>query len=116
MISDNKKIEYVYRLDGVDPDNGVDIFEIAPILMSFGELIKISAEILGYDKKINVKVKPFREGSWITDFVFQPDSPVSSLLNYLKDSDGQDLMLLFSFLGLNAKEGIVGVMNILRFT
>lgn len=116
MINDNSKIEYVFKLDGVDSENGVDIFEIAPILMSFGELIKISAEILGYDKKINVKVKPFREGSWITDFVFQPDSPVSSLLNYLKDSDGQDLMLLFSFLGLNAKEGVVGVMNILRFT
>jgi len=116
MISENNKIEYVYKLEGVDPEDGVDIFEIAPILMSFGELVKSSAEVLGYDKKINVKVKPFREGSWITDFIFQPDSPVNSLLNYLKETDGQDLMLLFSFLGINVKEGVVGVMNILRYT
>ncbi|MDD4332563.1 MAG: hypothetical protein PHT51_00420 [Patescibacteria group bacterium] len=109
------KTQIIYKLNGINADDGVDVFEIAPVLMHFGELIRSANNILGFEQKIDVKVKPFREGSWITDFVIQ-HSQVPHLLNYLKDDDGQSLMLLLSFLGLNAKEGVTGLIKIIQFT
>lgn len=109
------KIQIIYRLEGVSADEGVDIFEIAPVLMQFGELIKSANDILGYDQKIDVKVRPFKEGSWITEFVLN-QSVIRDLLNHLSTPEGRDLMLLLALLGLNAKEGIVGVAGIIRKT
>jgi len=109
------KAQVVYKLNGINADDGVDVFEIAPVLMHFGELIRSANKILGYEQKIDIKVKPFREGSWITDFVIQ-QTQNTHLLNYLKGCDGQDLLLLMSFLGLNVKEGISGLIKIIRFT
>ncbi len=109
------KAQVIYKLNGINADDGVDVFEIAPVLMHFGELIRSANKILGYEQKIDIKVKPFREGSWITDFVIQ-QTQNTHLLNYLKGCDGQDLLLLMSFLGLNVKEGVSGLIKIIRFT
>lgn len=111
----DEKTQVVYRLEGVDAEDGVDIFEIAPILMQFGQLVKSANDVLGYDQKIDVRVRPFKEGSWITEFVFH-NSVAQTLLNHLKSGDGADLMLLMAFLGLDVKSGIVGVAEIIRRT
>lgn len=108
------KIQIVYKLDNIDPEDGVDVFEIAPILMSFGELIRSSNETLGYDQKIDIKVKPFKSGSWITEFVLQ-NQPILNLLNFAKTSQGQDLLLLCQILGIITGT-FVGVVGIIRFT
>ncbi len=108
-------IRLIYKLDGIDADDGVDIFEVAPILMEFGNLVKAANAVLEYDQKLDVRVKPFKEGSWITEFVFQ-STVVQNLLTYLKSSEGTDLLLLMAFLGLSVKDGISGVPEIVRRT
>lgn len=107
--------ELIYKLDGINADDGVNIFEIAPILMGFGELIRSANDVLGFDNKIDVKVKPFKEGSWITEFVLQSNI-VTDLLNYLDTTEGNNVLTLLAFLGLDMKSGIHGVANIIRFT
>lgn len=109
------RTQIIYKLDGIAAEDGVDVFEISPILMHFGELIRNANNVLGYEEKIDVKVKPFREGSWITDFIIQ-HSHTEHLLNYLKSDDGKDLVLLMSFLGFTVRDGITGLLGILRFT
>lgn len=109
------KLQIVYKLDGIDADDGVDVFEIAPILMHFGDLVRSSNAILGYEQKIDVKIKPVRAGSWIADFVFQ-GTPISTLLSYLHTTEGDDLVLLMAFLGFSVKDGIVGIAAVVRFT
>ncbi len=109
------KTEVIYKLNGINAEEGVDIFQIAPILMSFGELIRSANDTLGFEEKIDVKVKPFREGSWITEFVFH-SQVATTLFNHLDTPNGQNLVTILSLLGLNAKEGISGVLNIIRFT
>ncbi|MBP9797570.1 hypothetical protein KBC70_00290 [Candidatus Woesebacteria bacterium] len=111
----NEKIQLIYKLESISADDGVDVFEIAPILMSFGELIRSANEVLGYEKRIDVKVKPFREGSWITEFVLQNHS-INGVLNFLHTHDGEEIMLLLAFLGLDVRSGISGVAYIIRFT
>lgn len=110
-----KGVDLIYKLDDINADDGINVFEIVPVLMHFGELIKSANNILGYERKIDIRIKPFREGSWITEFVLQ-NSSSANLLNYLKANDGKDLMLLLSFLGLNVATGIQGVASIIRFT
>lgn len=109
------KINLIYRLDNINSDDGVDIFEIAPILMNFGELIRNANNVLGNHEIIDVRVKPFQEGSWITEFIFQAPL-IDGLLQYLQSDDGNKLMLIIAFLGFDVKSGITSVADIIRFT
>lgn len=105
----------IYKLENIDVEDGVDVFEIAPILMQFGELIRSANTVLGFEQKIDVRVRPFKEGSWITEFILQ-HTHIESLLSHLHSGQGQDLMLLLEFLGFNVKDSIKGVVGIVRFT
>ena len=105
----------IYQLDNINAEEGVDVFEIAPILMHFGELIRSANSVLGHEQKIDVRVKPFAKGSWITEFILQ-NTYVSNLFNYFQGEEGRQILLLLSLLGLNVKEGIFGVAHIIRFT
>lgn len=105
----------IYKLENIDVEDGVDVFEIAPILMQFGELIRSANTVLGFEQKIDVRVRPFKEGSWITEFILQ-HTHIESLLSHLHSGQGQDLMMLLAFLGLSVKDGIKGVAGIVRFT
>ena len=109
------KTQVIYRLDGVSADDGVDVFEISPVLMHFGELVRSANLLLGNEQKIDVRIKPFREGSWIADFVFQQNT-VNHLLSYLKTDEGVSLLLLCNLLGISAKDGIVGLVDVIRWT
>lgn len=119
MLEDNKnmatKTQIIYRLDNVNADEGVDLFEIAPILTSFGDLIKESSDVLGLDQKIQVKVRPFKEGSWITELIVH-EEVVRNIFNYLKTPDGAAVGVILGLLGFNAKDGIKGVVGIVKFT
>lgn len=124
-ISKNKqgkimaKYNVIYRIDGVDADEGVDIFEIAPVLTEFGELIKNTNDILGYDQKISVRVKPFEKGSWLTQFLLE-NTVSQNLLNYASSDEGQKLALLMGLLGIGGVQvagyAVMGVAKIIKFT
>jgi len=109
------KLQVVYKLDGIDAEDGVDVFEISPVLMHFGELVRSASAILGYEQKIDIKIKPVRAGSWIADFILH-QTPVSQLLSLLSTTGGQNLAVLLAFLGLNVKDGVIGVAKVIRFT
>lgn len=111
----SSKVELIYKLENIDAEEGLDVFEIAPVLMHFGELIRSANIVLGYEQKIDVRIKPSARGSWITEFVIIK-SHFNSLLNYLKSDQGQSIMLILALLGVNVKEGIAGVIGIIRFT
>ncbi len=109
-------VDVIYQLENIDAEEGIDVFEIAPVLMHFGELIRSANTVLGYEQKIDIRIKPFKEGSWITQFVLE-NTYISNLLSYLQSKEGTDLLLLLALLGLNnIREGIVGVAGIIRFT
>lgn len=111
----------VYKLDGIDAEAGVDVAEIAGILMQFAQLVRAGNAELDLGLTVDVRVKPFREGSWITEFVLH-GTTIQNLLQYLKGTEGQDLKLLLEWLGIahgivaTTGVGIVGVAKIIRFT
>ena len=55
-----KKIDLIYKLDGTI--DGIDLFELSPILLSVGQLIKRSNDIVNpLGKDIGINVKPFEK-------------------------------------------------------
>lgn len=63
--------EVVYRLGGVDPDEGVDVYKLVPFLTRFDELVKEAVRESGYEGELHVRIRPFREGSFITEFLVE---------------------------------------------
>lgn len=110
--------ELVYKLEGIDPEIGVDVYEIAPVLMQFGNLVRAAADELDLGMEMDVRVKPFKEGSWIAQFVLHL-GPIQSLLSYLATPEGQSvehlLMLLFG-IGIPAGVSVAWVTKVIRHT
>lgn len=113
--------QLIYRLDGIDAEAGVDVVEIAGILMQFAQLVRSGSDVLDLGLSVDVRVKPFSEGSWITEFVLN-GSAIHNLLHYFKGAEGQDLKMLLELLGIAqvTSAGVVGsvagVARIIRFT
>jgi hypothetical protein len=109
--------QLIYRLAGVDAETGVDVSEIAGVLIQFAQLVRSASDVLDLGLSVDVRVRPFREGSWITEFILQ-SGPIRDLLQYFKSSEGQDLRLLLELLGIagTGVGGLVGVAKAIRFT
>ena len=60
-----KNIELVFRLDGKLRE--VDVFRLAPALLSIGHIIQTAHEELGVEHDVGVNVRPFSKGSFVVD-------------------------------------------------
>lgn len=63
--------EVVYRLGGVDPDEGVDVYDLVKYLNKFDDLVRLTVREAGYDGELKIRVRPFKEGSFITEFIVE---------------------------------------------
>ena len=59
----------VYRFVDVDPEEGLDARDLSKFLSQFDGLIKEVAKESGTLENTTIKVRPFKEGSFITEFV-----------------------------------------------
>ena len=66
------KINFIFKLDGKNLEEGLDAFELAQLLTSTGSLIEESFKTLYPDSpEIVVRVKPFKKGSFLIDYLLQ---------------------------------------------
>ena len=63
--------EVVYRLGGVDPERGVDAYDLVKYLTRFSDLVRETVRKSGYSGDIHIRVRPFREGSFLTEFIIE---------------------------------------------
>ena len=59
----------IYRFVDVDPEEGLDAKDLSKFLNQFDGLIKEVAKESGTLENTTIKVRPFKEGSFITEFV-----------------------------------------------
>ena len=83
----------IYKLEGVDPQNGVDLFEIIPTLESLGLLVKESGQICLATGELDIKVKPFKAGS------FEIDLLLKTAVGLLTGSETSALINLITLIG-----------------
>lgn len=86
--------EVVYRLGGVDPDEGVDVYDLVKYLNKFDDLVRLTVREAGYDGTLKIKVRPFKEGSFITEFIIE-----SGVVDFLTSRNVDAVLKAIEILG-----------------
>jgi hypothetical protein len=106
-------INFVYKLDGDIRE--VDIFSLAPTLLSLGELIQKSNKELNPDgADIGINVKPFREGSFSVDLAVFPQTHLQALLDVLSKASVDQVKSVLEVLGL-VGGGPMGLIQLIKW-
>ncbi len=94
-----KSINLIYKFNG-DVDS-INLFEIAPILLSVGQLIQDSNKVIYPDAEdIGINAKPFDKGSFIIEIVLFAKTNLQHLLSFVNSQEGQRIKELLEFIGL----------------
>ncbi len=97
----SQKVNFIYRLEGKDISEGFDVFELAPILLSVGELIKESNKILNPGgKDLAVNVKPFQKGSFIVDIVLFAQNNFQQIINFANGDSIKQIKEVLEWVGI----------------
>lgn len=71
----------VFRMEGVDPERGVDARELAGVLSGLEGLLCETARVSGETGEVSVRVRPFREGSFIVDLAMSVVQPLVDIFS-----------------------------------
>ncbi len=97
----SQKVNFIYKLEGKDISEGFDVFELAPILLSVGELIKESNKILNPGgKDLAVNVKPFQKGSFILDIVLFAQNNFQQIIGFVNNDNVKQIKEILEWIGI----------------
>lgn len=97
------KVNLIYKLNGAGINDGIDVFELSPMLLSFGKLITEAHKTLHPNSQdIAVNIKPFQKGSFEIDIVMFGKNLISQLVAFVNSTKGQDIKQTLEFVGLVA--------------
>lgn len=95
------KLNLIIELDGVQIDGGIDLFELAPALLSLGETIKRANDLTNPEKReIGVNVRPFGKGSFIIDISLFARTNLERVLEFVSGDKVQQIKTLLEWMGL----------------
>ena len=112
------KTNFIYELGG---DVGeIDVFELAPTLLSLGQLIQEANRTLyPQGQEIAVNVKPFKQGSFIVDIVLFP-THLQQLIDLIQHTSPEQVKHLLQSLGFiagglgTASVSVLGAIKLLK--
>lgn len=110
-------VDLIYKFNGREETikNGLDVFELAPMLLSVGELVKQGNKILFPNSRdITVNVKPFTQGSFIVDILIFASSRFQALLDYVNSDTVKQIKELLEWVGILGSTGI-SVFGLIKF-
>lgn len=95
-----KGIELIYKLNG-NIDEGIDVFELSPILLSVGTLIKEAHRTLyPDDREVAINIRPFEKGSFEIDILMFAKTTLDQFLDFFKTETGNNIKEVLIYLGL----------------
>ena len=99
-----KGVDLIYKFNG-NIENGIDVFELSPILLSFGKLINEAHKTLFPEEpEIAINIKPFEKGSFeISIWMFAKDV-MQRILNYITSRHWKKYKRCFNFYRLNRSD------------
>lgn len=116
MFGFGKKVEHesiVYRFGGEFQD-GIPIEDLLPYLTSFGILVQKASKTLGYTEPVQVRVKPFEEGSFITEFIICYGSQIINIFSSQEANALGNIIAALGFFGggaIGLVKGVRGKIN-----
>lgn len=76
-----ERCEIVYHVDSDKGIDGIEVREMASIMYSFSELVQATLNANDVQGDLEVKVRPFKEGSFVAEFVLTLGNQVVTLLS-----------------------------------
>ena len=110
-----KGVDLIYKLNG-DIEDGIDVFELAPFLLSFGKLINEAHRTLyPNEPEIAVNVKPFEKGSFEVNIWVYAKDVIQQLLTYINNDTGKNIKDVLVNLGLITGISGINLLKIITF-
>jgi len=95
-----EKVDLIYKLNG-NFEDGINVFESAPVWLSIGSLIYESRKILCPDRPpFSVNVRPCREGYFDIQIVLHQASNFLKILDIIRPPGGNEIKELLQSIGL----------------
>lgn len=76
-----ERCEIVYRMSSDFGIDGIDVHEVADVMYAFAETVDAALKESGEDGVLKVNVRPFKQGSFITEFVLEYSQQAVSLFS-----------------------------------
>ncbi len=110
-----KGVDLIYKLNG-NIENGIDVFELSPILLAFGKLINEAHKTLYPDEpEIAINIKPIEKGSFeLSIWLFARDI-IHNLINYINSDVGKKIIEVLVALGLIAEISGINLLKVISF-
>lgn len=108
-------IDLIYKLNG-NFDEGINVFELSPMLLSTGKLISEAHQILyPQDREIAINIKPFGRGSFDINILMFAKDIIQQTLDFLKSDTGQNISLLLAYLGYTSQFSGINLIQLISF-
>ena len=108
-----KGVDLIYKLNG-DIEDGIDVFEFAPFLLSFGQLINEAHKTLyPNEPEIAVNIKPIEKGSFEVNIWVCVKDVLQQILTYINSDTGKNIKDVLVNLGLITGISGINLLNII---
>lgn len=108
-------VDLIYKLNG-DIEDGIDVFELAPFLLSFGKLINEAHKTLyPNEPEIAVNIKPFEKGSFEVNIWVYAKDVLQQILTYINSDAGRNIKDVLVNLGLITGISGINLLQIIAF-
>lgn len=98
-----ERYEVIYRVSSDNAFEGIEVRELANVMYAFAETVQAALDETGNDgKKLEVHVKPFRQGSFIAEFVLTYGSPIANLFSGDEADTLSNVLTFLGFFGVSA--------------
>ena len=95
-----ERCEIVYRMSADAAIDGLAVHEVADVMYAFAEAVDEAMKLSGEQGQLNVNVRPFKQGSFITEFVVTYANQGITLFSSQEANALSNMLGFLGFMGL----------------
>lgn len=95
--------EIVYRMSAESDIEGIEVHELADVMYAFAETVQAALDESDDKGKLSVHVRPFKQGSFVTEFVLSYGSPIVSFFSSPEGTALTGVLTTLGFIGFSPK-------------
>jgi len=109
-----KGVDLIFKLNG-KIDDGIAVFELSPILLSVGTLVKEAHKTLyPNDRDLSISIKPFEKGSFDINILLSAKSVLDQFLDFFNSETGRNITAVLTYIGLISQYSGANIVNLIQ--
>lgn len=102
----NKQVDLVYKLEGPAIEEGLNVHDLAPMLLNVANLIQTSNRLLRPSAgDVGVNIKPFKNGSFVIEIVLFAQTGLQQVIGVVNSNQTKEIKELLEWLGYTGSAG-----------